>query len=123
VGADDQVFLDRQVLEDAAALEHLDDAALDDVVRQQAVDAPAVELDIALGDLAALGLQQARDRLQRRRLAGAVGAEEGGDPPLLGHQRDAAQHQDHAVIDDFDIVDGQHRPILVLLPSRPTRRS
>ena len=39
----------------------------------------AVEHDRALGDLAALGTQQVGDRLQRRRLAGAVGAEQRHD--------------------------------------------
>ncbi len=42
----------------------------------------AVEHDRALGDLAALGMQQVGDRLQRRRLAGAVGAEQRDDAAL-----------------------------------------
>src|SRR5260370_26016843 len=75
---------------------------------QEPVEALAIQLDAAFGNLAALGLQQPRDRLQGRRLAGAVGAEEGGDVPLLGVQRDALQHQDDAVIDDFDVVERQH---------------
>jgi len=49
------------------------------VVRRQVVDALAAQLDGALGDGAALGGQQARDGLQRRRLAGPVGAEERRD--------------------------------------------
>ena len=60
VRAGDQVFLDRQVLEDPAALEHLHDAALDDIVRRQPVEPLAVELDGALGDLAALGCATGR---------------------------------------------------------------
>ena len=109
MGAGDQVFLDRQILEDPPALEYLGDAALDDIVRRQPVDPLPVEFDRALGDLAALGAQQAGYRLQGRRLAGAVGAEEGGDASLLGTQRHAFQHQDHAVIDDLDVVERQHR--------------
>ncbi len=108
MGACDQIVLDRQILEDAATFEHLHDAALDDLVRRQAVEPFAVELDIALGDLAALGVQQPRDRLQGRRLAGAVGAEKGGDMPLLGGQRYALQHQNRAVVDDFDVVEREH---------------
>ena len=109
MSAGDEVFFDRQILEDPPALEYLGDAALDDVVRRQPVEPLPVELDRAFGDLAALAAQQAGYRLQRRRLAGAVGAEEGGDASLLGTQRNAFQHQDHAVIDDLDVVERQHR--------------
>ena len=79
VAADHQVFLDRQVLEHAAALEHLGDAAAHDVVRRQPVEPLAVEFDRTLGDLAAFRVQQPGDRLQRGGLAGAVGAEQRGD--------------------------------------------
>ncbi len=107
--AGDKVFLSRQVLEHAPAFKHLRHAALDHVVGQETVEALAVELDAAFCDLAAFGTQQPGDRLQSRGLAGAVGAEEGGNMPLLGVQRDALQHQNHAVIDDFDVVECQHR--------------
>ena len=108
MAADHQVFLDRQVLEHAAALEHLGDAAHDDVVRRQMVQPLAAELDRALGDLAAFRVQQPGDRLQRGGLARAVGAEQRGDLPLTGGERDALQHQDHAVVDDLDVVQRQH---------------
>src|SRR5438477_3055782 len=104
----DQVFLDRQIFEDTPPLEDLHDAALDDIERQQPVEPRAIELDTALGHLAAFGVQEAGDCLQRRRLAGAIGAEEGRNMPLLGMQRDAPQHQNDAVIDDFDVVERQH---------------
>jgi hypothetical protein len=39
----------------------------------------------ALGHVAALGAQQVRDGLQRRGLAGAVGAEQGDDLAPFGH--------------------------------------
>ena len=103
-----QIFLDRQVLEYAAALEHLRDAVPHHLVRWQAVEARSVELDRALGDLAALGHQQARDRLERRGLAGAVRAEHGRDLARARVERHALEHQDHAVVDDLDVVDGQH---------------
>jgi hypothetical protein len=48
------------------------------------VDARALELDAALGDVAALGAQQVGDRLQGGGLAGAVGAEQGDDLALFG---------------------------------------
>ena len=46
----------------------------------------AVEHDRALGDLAALGMQQVGDRLQRRGLAGAVGAEQRHDAALAARR-------------------------------------
>src|SRR5262249_59367079 len=68
----------------------------------------AVELDRALGDLAALGAQQARDRLERGGLAGAVGAEQRRDPALADVERHALEDEDHAVVDDLDVVEAQH---------------
>src|SRR5437879_1831760 len=67
-----KVFIDRQVLEYPPALEHLGDAMADDVMRRAAIQTLAVELDRTPGDLAAFGMQQARDRLQSCRLASAV---------------------------------------------------
>ena len=84
VGAGDQVFLDGQVLEDPPALEHLGDAALHHIIGLQTVEPLTIQLDAALGHLAPLSVEQPRDRLQGGRLAGAVGAEKGGDVPLLG---------------------------------------
>ena len=99
-----QVLLDSQVLEHAAPLEHLGDAAPNDVVRRQPIQPLAVELDRALGDLATFRMQQTRDRLQRRGLAGAVGTEQCSDLTLPDGKRDALQHQDHAIIDDLDVA-------------------
>ena len=75
------VLVDGEVLEDAAAFHHLEDAAADDLLRRQVLDALAFELDRAVGDLALFGLEQPGDGLERRALARAVGAEEGDDPP------------------------------------------
>jgi hypothetical protein len=98
------------MLETVATLHHLDHAAPDQLGRQQRRDVVARELDRALGDLAALDPEQVGDRFQRGGLAGAVGAQE-RDHAAFGHaQRDAAQHQDDAVVDDLDVVDDQQRP-------------
>src|SRR5207247_8675087 len=51
----------------------------DDLVGIAMMEALALELDRALGDVPALGAQQSRDRLERGGLAGAVGPEEGDD--------------------------------------------
>jgi hypothetical protein len=77
-------------------------------VRRQPVDALARQLHVALGHVATLRAQQTGDGLERRRLAGAVGAEQRGDPRLADVERHALEHEDHAVVDDLDVVEGQH---------------
>ena len=69
----------------------------------------AVEDDLAADDFAVLGLEQARDRLQRRRLAGAVGAEQRHDRALRHVEAEAAQHQDDLVVDHLDVADAEQR--------------
>ncbi len=93
------------MFETVAAFHDLDDAALDQFVGRQAVDAFAPEQYLALGDFAAFGPQKVGNGLQRRRLAGAVGPEEGDDAPLGNLKRYPLQHQDHMVVDDLDVVD------------------
>src|SRR5438876_3301400 len=107
VGAREQILLDREVLEDAAPLQDLHDARAHEVGGVAAVDALPAELDGALGDLAPLGVQQIGDRLERGRLAGAVGPEEGDDAPRGALERHPLEHQDHVVVDDLDVVDAQ----------------
>ena len=89
------------------AFHHLDAAAPHQFVRRQRLHLGALEHDRALGDLAALGMQQIRDRLQRRGLAGAIGAEQRDDAALVDVERDALQHQDDVVVEHLDIVDGE----------------
>src|SRR5262249_1564938 len=84
--AGNQVLLDREIGEHVPAFEHLDDAALDDLVGRQLIEPLAVELDRALGDAAAFGAEDAGNGLERRRLAGAVRAQERGDTPGLRAQ-------------------------------------
>jgi hypothetical protein len=87
------------------ALHHLTHAAADEVVRCPPVDALAAVFDRAFRDIAALGVQQVRDRLKRRRLARAVRAEQ-RDDAAFGHvERHAAQHEDDVIVDDLDVVD------------------
>ncbi len=84
---------------------HLHHAALHQVGRREVFDALAAQLDRALGDLAALALEQVGDGAQRGGLARAVAAQD-GDDAALGHlQRDTLEHQDHVVVDDLDAVD------------------
>ena len=86
-------------------LHHLHDAALDEFRRIQLVDALAAKFDRALGHVAALGPEQIRNRFQRRRFAGAVGAEQGDDLAFMHFERHALQHEDHVIVNDLDIVD------------------
>ena len=103
-GAEPQVLQRGHVGDDAAALHHLKDAAADDLVGIDAVDALAVEEDFAARHFAVLGLEQAGDRFQRRRFAGAIGAEQRHDRSLRHVEAQAAQHQDHVVIDHLDVA-------------------
>jgi hypothetical protein len=122
VAAGDQVFLDGEIGEHPAAFEHLNDAALDHLVRRQVVEPVAVELDAALGHPAAFGAEDARHRLQGGGLAGAVGAEQRRDASVLGAQGHAPQHQDDAVVDDLDIVECEHGDLAANRPAPRRRR-
>jgi len=70
------------------------DSEADNFVRREADQAAAVE-----GDRAARGPQQAGDRAQGGRLAGAVGTDERDDLPGLDVQVDPVQRLDGAVGD------------------------
>ncbi len=112
-GAGQEILLDREMGEALAAFHHLDAAAPHQHIGRERLHGGAVEHDRALGDLAALGVQQVGDRLERRRLAGAVGAEQRDDRALRHRERDALEDEDDAVVDDLDVVereDGIGRP-------------
>ena len=91
--------------EAVAALHHLDAAAPYQFIRREILHLLAGEHDRALGDVAALGMQQIGDRLQRGGLAGAVGAQERDDAALRHRKRHALQHQDDVIVDHLDVVD------------------
>src|SRR6185437_1322764 len=91
--------LDREAGEDSPPLRYLHDAERGDEVRGHLVQRLAFE-----ADLAAPRMQEAADRAQRRRLAGAVGADQGDDLLLLDGERDAFQRLD-VVVEDVDVVD------------------
>ena len=79
----------------SAGLRHMGDAEPDDRFRSEARDRAAVEEDVAGG-----GLRQTGNRAQRRRFAGAIGAEQGDDLARLDGERDAVHSLDLAVADD-----------------------
>src|SRR5947207_1883800 len=110
VGARQQILLDGEVLEDVPPFHHLDDAAPDHLGGVAPVDGLALELDPALGHLAALRAEEPRDGLERGGLAGPVGPEEGHDAPLGYPERDPLQHEDDVIVDHLDVADRQERP-------------
>jgi hypothetical protein len=109
VGPCQEVFLDRQVAEAVTPFHHLRQAAPYQFVRSQLVHPFAVELHLALGHVAAFAAQQGGDGFQRGRLAGPVRAQQGDDLAFRDLQRHAFQHQDHVIVDDFDVIYGQVR--------------
>ena len=86
IGAEPQIFLDGHIDKDAAAFGHQHDAALGH-------DIGRLSGDIAPSKMTAppRGLHQAGDGLQQRRLAGAIGAEDGDD---LALRRASAKRRD-----------------------------
>ena len=90
--ADLEVLGDGELGEEPAALRHPGDALPGDVVGGQGVEAGGVEADLAGGDA-----DEAHDRLQRRRLAGAVAAHQAEDLAGVDGEGEAAQDADRAV--------------------------
>src|SRR5581483_335857 len=87
-----EVLLDSQLGEDAAALGDERDAGARDLLGTAAAQRPPVEAHVA----AAHG-RGAHDRVQRRRLAGAVRADEPDDLTRLHLEREVAHGVDRAV--------------------------
>ena len=101
VGAEEEVLADGVRGENLPALGDVRHAEADDLVWPLGGDVDAIERDRA----AAL-LDQAGDRAEERRLAGAVGTDERDDFALGDLQGDVLEGADDAVA-DFDVGDGQ----------------
>ena len=71
---DDEIFLDGQVGEDVAGLRNEADAETNHLMRRKAGDITPVMVDAA-----ALEQDEAGDRLEKGRLAGAIRADDGHD--------------------------------------------
>ena len=102
-GRDAQVVLHAQVGEDPLAAGHLGHAEAGDLVGRQVGDVAPVEDDGAV-----VGLDHPADGPQQRRLAGAVGADEGDDLALADLDRDVGQDDD-AVVADAELAHGEER--------------
>ena len=102
-GRSAEVLGHRQAGEHGCAAGHAHHAGGRDRVRRQVRDVAAVEED---GSVAAS--VHAGDRAQQRRLAGAVGPDEGDDLAALDVEVDAVQHL-HAAVRDVDVAADQQR--------------
>ena len=116
-GRGEQIFLRRQLREDAPAFEHMRDAAAHasggsrpSTERPANITSPRVTSPRS-------GLSNPLMDFERGALAGAVGSQEGDKAALRHVDRDAFDRQKHAVIDDLDIVQAQqHVTCHVILP-------
>ncbi len=105
VGAHHEVLAHAQAIEDAAALGHVCDAALDHHVRRHARERLIVQRERA-----PRRHEQSRDRAERRRLPRAVVAEQRHDLALADLEPHALERGDLAV-GDVDVVKAQHWPL------------
>src|SRR5690606_34751015 len=103
IGAHHQVVVDRQQRKDLAPLGYVAQPALHDVCGVARGDVLAVELDRSLERV-----DDARNRLQDRRLAGAVGPEDGRDLAFAHLQADPADGLDRTIgaLDVEQLQDG-----------------
>jgi hypothetical protein len=106
VGAGLQILVHGELREDTAPLRHLGDPAPHNGPGIHGIQAHAVELDGALGDLAMLKRQQPGDGPQEGRLAGAVGAQQRDDLAVRHLQGHAPQGEHHVVIHNLEVADG-----------------
>ena len=102
VGPENQVLSDRQRAEDVPAFGDEAAAAFDDALRRVVVDLAFVELD-----LAAAGLQNARDGLEQGGLARPVGPDDGDDLARRDVQRDPLEDPQFPIA-GFEVEDLKH---------------
>jgi hypothetical protein len=100
--AQPQVLVDRELDDDATPLRHVREAAADDVLDRDARDVLAGQRDRA-----GLRPDQAVDRAQQARLAGAVRAQDRGDRALRHRQPDAVQCR-HRPVGDGEVLHREH---------------
>ena len=108
VGADQKIFLDRQILEDLPALRDHGNPGFDDSVRIQGVDRVPQKLDGPAFQLSVLCFQDAGNGFQGGRLAGPVGPQQGDHRAFRNLQRDPLKDQDHLIVNHFNIIDFEH---------------
>ena len=108
MAADNQVLLDAQVAENAAALHDVDDPGRDDVDRVAVVDPLAVKIDRSGRDPPVFRADHVRNGLERGRLSGPVPAQKGHALPGRDRESDPFHRQDDVGVDDLDVVQLEH---------------
>jgi hypothetical protein len=100
LGRDEQVLLDGEVVEQLDRLEGTDQAATRHRMCHLAVQRYALERDVPAARRVIAG-----QRVDKRRLAGAVGSDQADDLTLRNRQRDVVDSHDgavrHAEVDDL----------------------
>ncbi len=101
--AQDQILLDRERLEDLAALRHIGDAEIADLERPQPDELALPEADGSRADR-----NVAHDRAEQGRLAHAVATHQGDDLALRYVQRECAQDLAAGLVAGDQVADRQH---------------
>jgi len=94
IGADLEIFQDRQIGKDFPAFGDQNDAALDNFLGVEAADDLSIVADGAAGSI-----DQATDAFQGRGLAGPIGADQSDDFASLDLEGNAFQRFDPAIVD------------------------
>src|SRR5690606_7413171 len=90
------------------AFEYVSDAETDPLRRGKVPQVLSAETHLAARHLPALRRQQAGDGLERRALAGAVGAQKGDRTSLGDLERDALDREEDLIVHDLDVFECQH---------------
>ena len=104
-GADVEILLNRQRRKNLTSLRHLADAEIADAMAW-----PAGYVRAAKADPPAQLALHAGERANERRLAGAIGADDGDDRALRDLKRHAVKRLDVAV-EYVEIFDGEHHTV------------
>src|SRR2546426_6959998 len=116
---DEEVLQRRELGEDADQLEGPPDPLLGDLPGLEPVDAPAAKDHATL-----VATLHARDAVEERRLARAVGADQAVDPARLEPERDAVHGGDaaEALLEALDLEHGRRHQIVSYAVDREHRR-
>ena len=115
-----EVLLDRELTEDPSALHHLTDPGLDDLGRGEPTEILSVEGDPALGDPPAVDVEEPGHGSNHGGLTGPIGAQERDDGPFGDLEADPLEHENHVLVDNLEVLDGEHRVPLLPWRSSPT---
>jgi hypothetical protein len=107
IGPGDEILFNGERGEAMAALQHLHETQSDKFTWTCPEDVVARKANLSRGDAPALGLKKIRDRFERGRLAGAVGADQRDDLAAPNGHAHAVQGHDGVMIVRLDVFDGE----------------